>query len=193
MFISFEVLFILFKIMGKNSTEDILKDAGLLSEDVSLNMEKDKMNLVHRKATKKMGAPRIFEAPEELHEWYIKYIQDIKDNPIHVKEFVGKDAIEVYKTHYRPPSWKGFEAFLFREGVCYSLDRYRRNVDSAYEDFIGIIHAIGADMFDTKYSGGALNLWNHNIIAKEMHLAEPIEIKNFERPILENGKELPKD
>ena len=99
----------------------------------------------------------------------------------------------MYKTHYRPPSWKGFEAFLFRKGIIASLDKYRRNVDEAYGDFRGIIHAIGSHMFDTKYTGGALNLWNHNIIAKEMHLAEPIEIKAFERPILENGKELPED
>ncbi len=175
--------------------EDLLREIGLIGDNHAEKMVKDKKNLIHRKpAVKiKMGAPRIFETPEELHGWYVKYIEDIKDNPVEVKEFVGKDAKEVYKTHYRPPSWKGFEAFLFRSGVCYSLDRYRRNVDGSYEDFIGIIHAIGADMFDTKYSGAALNLWNHNIIAKEMHLAEPIEIKAFERPILENGKDLPPD
>ncbi len=174
------------------SVESILREAGLIDEKLEMP-DKDKLNLINTKKVKKMGAPRKFETPEELHDWYVKYIADIRANPIHVKEFAGREAKEVYKSHYRVPSWKGFEAFLFREGVCYSLDRYRRNVDGAYEDFIGIIHAIGADLFDTKYTGAALNLWNHVIVAKEMHLAEPIEVQASSKPILENGKELPPD
>lgn len=192
------IVYIVYDMEG--SIEDILKEAGLLDDGLEteedtnvVGLEKDKLNLIKTDLPKKLGRPKVFETAEELYEVYTLYLADIEANPIHVKEFVGKDAKPVYKTHYRPPSWKGFEAFLFRKGIIASLDKYRRNVDEAYGDFRGIIRAIGCHMFDTKYTGGALNLWNHNIIAKEMHLAEPIEIKSFERPILENGKELPED
>lgn len=143
-----------------------------------------------------MGRPKLFETPIELWEYYEEYRQDILDNPIIEKVWVGKDAVEKEKKHYKPPSWMGFEAYLFKSGVgdvknYVDLDRYRRNVDEAYTAYIGVIRAIGRDMFDRKFSGAAVNIYNQNIIARELGLADAQEVVNFQRPILEGGKELP--
>jgi hypothetical protein len=141
----------------------------------------------------KLGRPRNFETPQELWEQFENYKIDILLNPILIQKWVGKDAKEVKEKHYEPPTWKGFEAYLFSEGMAVNLDRYRRNVDRAYEDFIGIIRAIGADMYRRKFFGASVGIYQHNIIARELGLAEVQEVTNFERPILEGGKELPKE
>jgi len=144
------------------------------------------------------GRPKIFETPEELWEYYQEYKQYILDNPIVVQDWVGKDAHEIERKHYMPPTWKGFEAFLFRAGVgdvknYVNLDNYRRNVNGAYKDFLGIIRAIGSEMFERKFSGASVGIYQQNIIARELGLADVQEVNNFQRPVLEGGEELPDD
>jgi hypothetical protein len=142
---------------------------------------------------KGIGRPKAFKDPVDLWEEFLKYKQHILDEPIEVVKWVGKDAHEVIENHYKPPTWKGFEAFLFRAGRIYDLDAYRRNVGGDYSAYSGIIRAIGADMFDRKLSGAAVGIYNHNIIARELGLADASQVTNFQRPILEGGKELPAD
>jgi hypothetical protein len=48
-------------------------------------------------------------------------------------------------------------------------------------------------MFDRKFSGASVGIYQHNIIARELGLADTQEVVNFQRPILEAGKELPSD
>jgi hypothetical protein len=141
----------------------------------------------------KLGRPRNIETPEELFVHFLGYKADIQANPVFVQKWVGKDAKEVNETHYEPPTWKGFESYLFNVGVVTDLDRYRRNVGNAYKDFIGIIRAIGADMFRRKFTGAAVGIYNQNIIARELGLSDHQEIATFQRPILEGGLELPDD
>lgn len=141
----------------------------------------------------KVGRPKIFKSPEELYEQFELYKQDILKNPIKLQKWVGKDANEVEEIHYKPPTWAGFEAFLFKSGMLVNLDNYRRNVGGAYKEFIGIIRAIGRELFDRKFSGAAVGEYQHNIIARELGLADIQEVNNFTRPVLENGKELPND
>lgn len=143
-----------------------------------------------------LGRPKNFETPEELWEYYELYRADILENPIIEQKWVGKDANEVEAKHFKPPTWKGFEAFLFKAGIgdCknyVNLDWYRRNHNEAYTNFQGIIRAIGHDMFDRKFSGASVGVYQQNIIARELGLADAQEVVNFQRPILEGGKELP--
>jgi hypothetical protein len=140
-----------------------------------------------------MGRPKAFKTPEDLWKAYLEYKEDILANPIKVTRWVGKDAHEREEIHYKPPTWKGFEAFLHRAGYIYDLDDYRRNVGRGYDNYQGIIRAIGAEMFDRKFSGAAVGIYQHNIIARELGLADVQEVQNFQRPILENGKELPSE
>ena len=152
--------------------------------------------------SKPKGRPKIIESPEKLWEYYKQYRKHIKNNPIKLEDYVGKDAIRVERTHDRPPTWEGFEVFLFEHTDIstgqggyrqINLDKYKRNVGGSYGDFVGIVRAIKHSMFDDKFSGAAVGQWNQNIIAKEIGLTDAKEVSNILRPILENGKELPKD
>lgn len=138
-----------------------------------------------------IGRPKVFSDPQELWDRFEEYLADIQANPITLQKWVGKDADEVEAKHYKPPTWKGFEAFLFRKGDIVDLDAYRRNRNNSYTAFSGIIRAIGADMFDRKFSGASVGEYQHNIIARELGLADIQEVNNYQRPILEGGKELP--
>lgn len=140
-----------------------------------------------------MGRPKKIPTPEKMLEYYAEYKQDILDNPITVQKWVGKDAKEVTEKHFKPPTWSGFEAYLFKCGIIENLDWYRRNQNGYYEEYQHIIRAIQRDMFDRKFSGAAVGVFQHNIIARELGLAEQQVNTNIERPILEGGKELPKD
>lgn len=147
---------------------------------------------------RKKRRPRLFEEPQELWEFFQQYKKYIEDNPIQEVIWVGRDAIEKKKKHLMPPTWKGFEAFLFRIGVgnctaCVNLDNYRRNVGESYAEFLGIVRIIGAEMFERKFSGAAVGIYQYNIIARELGLADAQEVISFQRPILEGGKELPGD
>ncbi len=140
-----------------------------------------------------MGRPKAFENPEQLYGLFQEYLEDILANPIKLEKWVGKGATRVESTHYKPPNWKGFEFFLFKGGYIHNLDWYRRNQNGAYGEYQGIIRAIGAYMFDRKYAGASVGEYQHNIIARELGLADIQEVSNYQRPILENGKELPDD
>lgn len=141
----------------------------------------------------KVGRPKAFKDAQDLWDEFEAYIREINGNPMIRQRWVGKNAVEVEEKHFRPPHWRGFEAFLFGRGRVYDLDDYRRNVRGSYGEFKGIIRAIGSWMFDRKFSGAATGEYQHNIIAKELGLADIQEVHNFQRPILEDGKELPDD
>lgn len=140
-----------------------------------------------------VGRPKIFKTPEDLYKEYLLYKEKTLNTPLLKQDFVGKDAIEVDRKFTKPLTWRGFEAFMFNKGLLVNIDKYRRNFDNAYEDFVGIIHAIGSDMFDQKFSGAACGIYQQNIIARELGLSDNQEVTNIQRPILEGGKELPKE
>lgn len=146
----------------------------------------------------KVGKPKLMESPERLWELYEKYRNKVYNNPIKVKDYVGRDAKVVYREHTAPLNWRGFEIFLFEEGIgnCrayVNLDWYRRNQNEAYTEFQGVIRAIASDMFNSKFTGAAIGTYNPSIIARELHLAEPHEMNVIQRPVLEQGKALPAD
>lgn len=186
----FTNLFTLFTTMD-DITIDILEEEGLLGEDYE-ETSLDKVALVKRRLPVKLGAPKKLANPEALYKWYVSYMSDINIHAIFTADWVGKDAKKIHRQHFRPPTWKGFEAYLFRNGVLTNLDDYRSNKNGSYNDFADICRALENDLFDIKFTGAALNLWDSRIIAKELHLAEAIELSTPLRPILENGKELPK-
>jgi len=138
-----------------------------------------------------MGRCKIFKDPLEIWEHYLDYKIDIKLNPLKEKKWVGKDAKAVEVLHFEPPTWKGFDAYLFGEGVIARLEEYKANYKGNYDAFSDIIRAIDNDMFRIKFSGAATGFYNQNIIAREIKLGEVQEINHDVRPILEGGLKLP--
>ncbi len=144
-----------------------------------------------------IGRPKTFKTPSKLYECYQAYRQHLRDNPLKESVFVGKEGTERIKRHYKPPTWKGFEVFLFKMNVgnckkSVRLDWYRTNYNNNYEDYQVIIHMIGAEMFDDKFAGAAVGMYQHNIIAREIGLAEATTIE-VTPPTLDGGINMPPD
>lgn len=137
-----------------------------------------------------MPRSKVFEKPDELYEYFELYKQDIVDNPIIFNAWTNKKGVAHVEKRHRPMTWAGFEAFLYKKGLLVNLDQYR-TAKGSYASFSSIIRVIGKEMFDNKFSGAAVGIYQQNIIARELGLAEKAEVQNFQRPILEGGKELP--
>ena len=71
------------------------------------------------------------ESPEKLKDYFLKYQEETKKNPILVKDWVGKDADEVYREKERPLTIDGFECWLSDNGIIEDLGDYLKNKDSA--------------------------------------------------------------
>lgn len=142
----------------------------------------------------KQGRSKAFETPEELEEYFELYKQHVRAEPIEVIDYVGKDAKEVIRKHYKPLTWAGFEAFLYRDHkIIKNLEYYRSNLEGRYSAFRGVVRAIDREMYENKFAGAAVGIYQHNLIARELGLAEVNKNHNYERPILEGGRPLPGD
>lgn len=116
-----------------------------------------------------LGRPRIFDTPKDLWEAASKYFDHCIKNPLVKHEIITSGSKSTTKEFYHdiPFTWEGLYVFLGVE----SLDRYKSN-----QDFVGIIAHIGNIIYNKKYSGAAAGLFNANIIARDLGLADKKEL-----------------
>ena len=120
----------------------------------------------------KHGRDKLFSSPEILLEEAYKYFEYCDANPLLEHDFVGKDATPVYREKNRVYTWSGLELFL---GV-YSLRDYKKNEE--YKDFSQVITHIESIIYTNKFEGASANLFNANIISRDLGLANKEETKN---------------
>lgn len=75
------------------------------------------------------------ETPEKMWELFLAYKDEVKNNPITVKDWVGKDAITVFREKERPLSVDGFECWCYDNGIINDLSNYFANSDNRYSDY----------------------------------------------------------
>lgn len=123
-----------------------------------------------------MPREKLIGSPEILAELFEKYRTWAKDTPYEFHDFVGKDAEEVWKKRQRPLTWKGFEAWLYREGVVSQLTHYEQNTDDSYTAYLPIIRALknqcSADIID----GALAGIYQQNIAARLEGLTDKKEL-----------------
>lgn len=122
-----------------------------------------------------VGRPKIFKHPDEIYAHFEQYKQWSKENPILKEDYVGKDADRVERKLQRPLTWFGFEIFLRKRNVCDNLDDYRHNKNEAYGEFSNILRAIEKEIYENKYSGAAVGIFQQNIIARDLGLVDKKE------------------
>lgn len=140
-----------------------------------------KKNEVNRKA----GRPQIFKDPAQLWDFACQYFERCDSTPWIRKDFKGKDVEEVDIPTAAPYLWSGLEDFLFEKGVCTSLKDYRTAANKKEEDlddkykryaiFSEVIRAIGKIMATQKISGGLVNAYNSNLVARIEGLVDKTE------------------
>jgi hypothetical protein len=135
-----------------------------------------------------VGKPRIFETPEDLWEKAKEYFNYIDENPILKTDFKGKDSDIVHYDLQRPYTWHGLYVFL---GVC-NLERYKKN-----DVFANILTHIGNIIYNQKFDGATVGIFNQAIIARDLGLTDKTDIttngKEINIPVIEWVKNYDKD
>ena len=115
--------------------------------------------------------------PEELWDEAVKYFQWVEDNPLYeavtiqrgitIEDEEGNKKIEYFA---KAPKMRAMtiKAFcLFADITHTTWDNYKAN-----KDFVAIVTRIEDIIYSQKFEGASASLLNHNIIARELGLAE---------------------
>ena len=122
------------------------------------------------------------ESPEKLKEYFSKYQEETKKNPFIVKDWVGKDATDVFREKERPLTIDGFECWLSDNGVLEDLGDYLKNKDNRYSDFAPICSYIKKKTRKDQIEGGMAGIYNPSITQRLNNLVEKTEDVTPQQP-----------
>jgi hypothetical protein len=115
-----------------------------------------------------MGKNKYIETPEKMWELFTLYKKEVKNKPIIVKDWVGKDATDVYREKEKPLTMVGFECFVCdNTDVSYpDLTNYFENKDNKYENYFPITSRIKAEIKNDQINGGMTMIYSQNLTAR---------------------------
>ena len=122
-----------------------------------------------------MSKPKYIETPEIMLEHFEAYVQEIKENPIEVQDFVGKDGDEVHRKKERPLTLDGFENYCFKQGIISDLGDYFSNKNGKYGEFSTICRAIRKLIRQDQIEGGMAGIYNPSITQRLNGLVDKIQ------------------
>ena len=124
-----------------------------------------------------MGRYKLIETPEILWQLFTEYKKETKDKPIIVKDWVGKDATDVYREKEKPLTMVGFECFICEHSeVGYpDLTHYFENTDNRYVNFVPITSRIKNEIKNDQLTGGMTMIYSQNLTARMNGLVDKKE------------------
>lgn len=123
------------------------------------------------------GKKKYIETPEKLLELFYQYAQDTKENPKYENVLVHKSG-EIHQVpRERPLTWWGFENWLFRNGIITRLEHYKSNTEGRYSEYMDIIRTIDQDIYEDKFDGATVGIYQHNIIARDLGLIDKKQVE----------------
>jgi hypothetical protein len=137
-------------------------------------MAAPKGNQFWKLAKNPIGTEKAIPSPEHLWEKAQEYFQWCDDNPLHAKDWVGKDAKEVYKELMRPYTIGGLATYL---GISErGLWNYGNREE--YKEYFPIHAHISQIIRTQKFEGAAVGLFNAGIIARDLGLVDKVQSEN---------------
>lgn len=124
------------------------------------------------------GRPKLIPTPDDMWHLFEVYKGWVKDNPVLVQDFVGKDADEVNRKKEQPLSLEGFEDWVADNGGPWELDQYFANRNNAYQDFISVCARIRRAIRSDHIRGGMVGIYNASITQRLNNLVERTENNN---------------
>ena len=119
------------------------------------------------KLRSKHGRDKLFESPELLWDAACEYFQWCDDNPIEAQDNKGTKNVNLVE-YNRPYTLKGFCLFC---NACEAwFKEFKRRELS--EDFITVVRKIEDTIYNQKFEGAAIGIYNANIIARDLGLAD---------------------
>lgn len=110
-----------------------------------------------------MAKKKYIETPELLWQYFLDYKNHVKGKPIIVKDWVGKDAVGVYREKERPLTIEGFENYLEDEGIISDISHYFCNLDNRYSEYVAICSRIRRAIKQDQIEGGMVGIYNPSI------------------------------
>ena len=121
-----------------------------------------------------MAKNKYIETPEKLLEYWNEYVKEVKSKPIIVKDWVGKDAMDVYREKERPLTQQGFEVWMFKVYKI-TVGQYFDNKDKAYNEYVAICSHIVKERQADQIEGGMAGIYNPSITQRLNGLTEQIQ------------------
>lgn len=134
-----------------------------------------------------VGRPKNIDSPQQLWLLFRKYKEWAKATPRTKQDYVGKDGDEVARRLERPLTFVGFEVYLFERMIISDLGQYERNKENRYAEFVTIVRAIKNVIETDQFEGASVGIFQHNIIARKLGLADKQESRNVDK----NGDDIP--
>lgn len=122
-----------------------------------------------------MSTDKNIESPEKLYEYFESYKKDCKKNPR--VEYVYNHRLDQQGqiNREKPLTWNGLDIWLRKNGILSRLDDYKANKDNRYDKYAYIIRMIGVEIYEDKFTGAAVGIFSHNIIARDIGLIDKTE------------------
>ncbi|HHZ69160.1 MAG TPA: DNA-packaging protein [Flavobacteriales bacterium] len=126
----------------------------------------------HWKKRTKHGRDKLFTSPEILFDAACEYFQYCEDNPIveekvfHAGGIITRADVELL----RPFTIAGLNTFLDISKTTLLL--YKKD-----EKYTSTIERIESIIYDQKFTGATVGLFNSNIIARDLGLTDKQEVK----------------
>lgn len=131
-----------------------------------------------------MGRNKHIETPDKLWEYFKEYKEQTKSNPFKVKDWVGKDAEQVYREKERPLTIEGFECWLSDKDIIGELSHYFSNYENRYTDYVTICSRVKKAVRQDQIEGGMSGMYNPSITQRLNGLVEKtqteVNITKFE-------------
>lgn len=124
-----------------------------------------------------IGKPKAIATPELLLQHFNDYKKEVRDNPIEVVDYKGKDADRVIMEHRRPLTLEGFEVYCFEKGIIRDLGDYFSNKDGRYINYATICSHIRRVIRQDQIEGGMAGVYNPSITQRLNGLVEKTENK----------------
>lgn len=131
-----------------------------------------------------MGKRKYIETPEILWDHFETYKKWVKNNPIKVQDYVGKDAEMVYREKERPLTIDGFECWCYDNEIISDLSNYFANSDNKYSEYSTICSRIRKAVRTDQIEGGMSGIYNPSITQRLNNLVERSETNvKMEQPL----------
>jgi len=125
-----------------------------------------------------MGRNKHIETPDKLWEYFLSYKTEVKSKPFLIKDWVGKDAVDVYREKEKPLTIEGFECWLYDQNIISDLSQYFANTEQRYTDYQTICSRVKKAVRQDQIEGGMAGVYNPSITQRLNNLVEKTETKH---------------
>jgi hypothetical protein len=122
------------------------------------------------KRRSKHGRAALFASPELLWDAACEYFGWCDENPWKEKDWVGKDADEVYREKTRPYTLAGL--CVYCGASRHWWNEFRK---AASSDFLEVVTRVEEIIYQQKFEGATVGVFNANIISRDLGLVDKKE------------------